>query len=404
MPFQSMQGLHTRVFETASIRSVDPLKCLSIKKLRSRSICRWGIKMIRATILGQSNPGSFVKGFVSTGKFSVLVQIPKDFSEMVHEHFLAEGKSREVATALVDDGPWYHVVDGGHLHKVLVELIEDFSENFEGFKWPVVVIAWQSVDTIRAISRMCHEMQRDSHLIDFTLPDAMQNLRDITDTQCKQQGIVLRPGEKVSNGFIKEVMAVYSGRPGYADNTMRNICGIVIKLSSEVIEAMRMLLTEECESYCNELGVRKPFGEDTRVYKNLLSSQGLKGVKTFLGGEMTDEDRINVIHRLRFLARERECFRSFSAAEVDKQCQCVIAAHKEVSKFDEFLYKEGWPAELGNLKHNILQTTLLDRDISEHLGPGMYSNSFPIKLIVAFLYVFVKFFCATVKIIQVIGR
>ena len=258
-------------------------------------------------------------------------------------------------------------------------MIEDFSENFAGFKWPVVVIRWSSSDNIRAISRMCHEMQRDAHLIDFTLPDTMQNLRDIIDTQCRRQGIVLAPGEKVRNGFIKEVMTVYSGRHGYADNTMRNICGIVVKISSEVVHSIRLLLTEECDTYCKQLGTRRPFGDDTRVYKKLLSSQSLKGVKQFLGGAMQDGDKINVIHRLRFLARERECFRSFSSAEIGKQCQNVVAVRKELLIFEDFLDEDSWPKEMDNLKRNMLQTTLLDRDISEHVE-NSESDLFPALL------------------------
>ena len=130
---------------------------------------------------------------------------------------------------------------------------------------------------------------------------------------------------------------------------------------------MRCLLTEECDDIWKALGAKRPFGDDTRIFKKLISTQSFKRTPKFFDQKaLTDDDRVNVIHRIRFLAKERESFKAFSSSETEFQSQCVLAAKRKLETFDAFLGDEEWPSELENLQRNMLQTTLLDSVVREH--------------------------------------
>ena len=225
--FQSVSGLFSKIFAKAVVLPVDPLRCISLKMLRSRPICRWGVKKIMQSILARSTSVTFINGFVSTGKFSVITKIPEELSDLVITHFIENGETVEAAQALSVSGKWYHTVEGGHVHQALVECGHEFSENFAGFRWPVLQIAWQPSEVLQAIGRMCNEMNKEEHAIDFPLPDAMQSLRDIIDAHSKRTGIAIVPGERIKPSFIKHIIEVYAGRQGYSCNTLRVVCGSV---------------------------------------------------------------------------------------------------------------------------------------------------------------------------------
>ena len=365
--FQAISGLFSGTFAEACIIKVDPTRCISIEKFRSRAIWKWGVKKIKTTILGRSSSDSFVNGFVSAGNFSVIAEIPEEHKNLVIEHFKDRGETDEEAQSLAVSGKWFLTVEGGHVHAALLDCIEEFSEKFAGFRWPVVKISWQPAERPRAIGRMCNEMQKDEHIIDFPLPDAMQSLREIIDAHSKNTGMAIVPGKRTKPGFIKEVVEIYAGGQGYSCNTLRTICGTVLKMSSSFVSSMRSLLTEECSDLWKSLGGKRPFGDDTRVFKKLISTQSLKRTPKFLHhNALNDDDRLNVIHRLMFLAKERECFKAFSSAENESQSQCVLAAQREMKKFEAFLGEEDWPSDLETLKRNVLRTTLLDSLIREH--------------------------------------
>ena len=299
----------------------------------------------------------------------MISEIPEEHSDLVTAHFVDKGESPEVAHNLACSETWYHTVEGSHVHHALVECMHEFPDNFAGFRWPVLKIAWQSSETLQAIGKMCNEMNKEEHVIDFPLPDAMQSLRDIIDAHSRRTGVAVIPGERIKPGFIKEVIDIYAGRKGYSCNTLRAVCGSVVKLSSSFVSSMRSLLTEECEDFWKTLGGKRLFGDETRVFKKLISTQSLKRATTFLDPkQITDEDRVNVIHRLIFLAKERESFKAFSSAEIETQVKYVVAARKEVAKFENFLGDEPWPSEIQSLRRNMLATTLVDSVVQEHVG------------------------------------
>ena len=365
--YQAISGLFSGIFAEASILKVDPSRCISIDTLRSRRLYRWVVKKIKHTILGRSSSESFVNGFVSTGKFSVVSEVPEDHKNLVIDYFKERGEAQERAQRLAASGRWFHIVEGGHVHRALLECLGEFSEKFVGFRWPVVEISWQPAECLRAIGRMCNEMQKDYYIIDFPLPDAMLSLRDIADSHSKNTGVAIIPGQRIKPGFIKEVLEIYAGRRSYSCNTLRTVCGTVLKMSSSFVSSMRSILTEECDDLWKSLGSKRPFGDDNIVFKKPISTQSLTRTPKFLDPKFpTDEDRLNVIHILIFLAKERESFKAFSSAEIENQSKCAVAAKKEVEKFDEFLGDDEYPSDLENLKRNMIQTTLVDTVIREH--------------------------------------
>ena len=216
---------------------------------------------MKTSILGRNSSESFVNGFVSTGKFSVIAEVPKEDLDLAINYFERRGETREKAVVIAASGKWFHTVEGSHVHGALVECIEEFSEKFAGFRWPVVKISGQLVESLRAIGRMCNEMHKDDDIVDFPLPDAMQSLKDIIDHHIKNTGVVVIPEERVKPGFIKEIVDIYAGREGYSCSTLRAVCGTVLKISTSFVSTMRCLLTEECDDIWKALGAKRPFGE-----------------------------------------------------------------------------------------------------------------------------------------------
>ena len=179
--FQAVSGLFSRIFAQASIVKVDPLRCIPIESLKSRPICRWGVKKLKKSILGRNSSESIVNGVVSTGTFSVIAEVPEEDLDLVMKYLEGRGETHEKAEVIAAPGNWFHTVEGSHVHGALVESIKEFSETFAGFRWPVVEISWQPAEGLRAISIMCNEMHKDDHIVDFLLPDAMQSLKDTID-------------------------------------------------------------------------------------------------------------------------------------------------------------------------------------------------------------------------------
>lgn len=153
--FRSISGLFSKIFAEASMLQVDPLRCISIK-MRSRPICLWGVRKIMKYILGVGVSKSFINGFASTGKFSVIARIPEEHSDLVITHFVENGESLENAKELAASGISYHTVEGSLVHQALVECTREFSENFAGFRWPVLEIAWQPSQMLQSIGKMCN--------------------------------------------------------------------------------------------------------------------------------------------------------------------------------------------------------------------------------------------------------
>ena len=89
---------------------------------------------------------------------------------------------------------------------ILLECSGECSEKFAGFKWPVVEISWQPAECLRAIGRRCNEIQKDDHIIDFPLPDAMLSLRDIADSHSNNTGVAIIPWQRIKPGCINEVL------------------------------------------------------------------------------------------------------------------------------------------------------------------------------------------------------
>lgn len=46
----------------------------------------------------------------------------------------------------------------------------------------------------------------------------------------------------------------------------------------------------------------------------------------------------------------------------------MLAARKEVTKFENVLGDEPWPSEIENLKRNMMATTLFDATLKQHVG------------------------------------
>lgn len=362
--FQAAKGLYTALMANSKVRAVDPLHCISVRQWRIRDIWRWAVQNIKSSLSGAGDSSGLVQGFVSTGKFSIVVAIPSEFLYLAIEEFVRQGKSQDEADLLSTSHTWYHVVDGGHVHQGLAEKITEEYHKFGGFRWPVVEIKWHPPDVLKSLARVCQEMQKEVHIIEFTFAEILQNLRAVFDDLCSRTGTVRKPGRALPHGTIKKVVDAYTGSSGAATNTLRSICSVAVKLSSTVVTEMKDLLTEECEDIIRTLGCSRPFGADSRVFKKLLSTQSLKGAKLFLNAtKTTDDDRINVVHRMRYLSRTQQSFKGFSSSEIDAQTKLAILARELVLDFKKFLGKENWPDEMEHLRNNLLRSTMMDEDV-----------------------------------------
>lgn len=370
-PIVAARPLNQGIMRAGSDVEIDPNNCLSLSGLRVRRFSLSGLERLRHSIVGSSENTNIAAGYVATSKKAFVAEVPNDYIYLVKEHFERNGLSKKYSEEKANIRIWHHVVDGGHLHQVLVNLAEESPETFAGFKWLVTKIPWQPLQALRPIARMSHEMQQKLHFIQFTFSEVLFNLREISDGLSNAEGIALR--KENPYGFIQRVVDNYSGGSNYSSSTLHNLAAIAVKISMETVSAMIEIFNKECpreaKAHAKQKSQKGTALLGHRIFRNLMTTQMFRGANLFLKSpKVTDEDRINVFYRVRFIAEASPYFKGAQKKNLEDQTKKALLAKRETEKFAEVSEKGEWPAEMLSFKHNLLRKTKLDDEVESNTG------------------------------------
>ena len=367
-----IESMFGEIFDNASLIKVEVEQCVSLSELRTRPLHNFGI--MKAVHLLRGNSIGSVTGHVCVGKFPVIAELPIDYEERVLEYFCSQGRDREASKRYISERKIYHVVNGGYGHEGRWRLIDEGRYQFSGIKWRTVEIEWQAPKILRAISIMSSQLQKKEFVVELSFLDEMVYLRGIIQDHISEHAIVLDPIKPLPRGFCKDICKSYSGGADYSNHTLRHLVSIAAKLNMRTMLMIRDAIDEECPSIAGSIRKKEqsedPSGIlDTRVFRTLINSKTLRGAKKFLAAETSDEDRMNALYRLRYIAQEKRSYRGVDPKTLEAQLEAAITGRTSIESFKvRILKEESWPGGMRPLLQNILRTTKLDIEIKESLG------------------------------------
>ena len=180
-------------------------------------------------------------------------------------------------------------------------------------------------------------------------------------------------------GLITEIADEYCGGLNAANSTSRQLAGVPIRLSSEVIECIGSIMNTEHPVLALRLlesnksrGKRSrvdPSLMDTRVFRNLFNTSTFRSAGVFKEASV-DADRINGLLRCQYLAINKG-IKSVNGTKLNEQVRNAIPARKEVNKINIVIGSERWPPELETVRSNLLRTTKLDEQVRGNTGEDL---------------------------------
>ena len=367
-----VESLFGEIFDDASLRKVDVEQCVSLPELRTRPLHHFGV--LKAVHLLRGSSIGSVTGHVCVGKFPVIAELPSEYEDRVLDYFCSQGRDKEASRRYISKKKVYHVVNGGYEHEGRWRLIDEGQYQFSGIKWRTVQISWQKPKVLRAISIMSSQVQKKEFAVELSFLDEMVYLRRVIQDYVNEHAIMLDPSRSLPRGFCKEICKAYSGGADYSNNTLRHLVSIAAKITMRTMLMMRKAIDEECPSIASSIHKKAKFEDrfdlmDTRVFRTLINSKTLRGAKTFLATETDNEDRLNALHRLRYIAQENGCYKGVDPTILEAQLKAAMAGRNSIKHFKVRILKdESWPIGIRPLLHNILSTTKLDSDIKNIEG------------------------------------
>ena len=362
-----VESMFGEIFDKASLLKIEVEQCVSLPELRTRPLCSFGVQ--KAMHLLRGNSIGSVTGHVCVGKFPVIAELPSEYEDRILDYFCSQGRDRETSKRYISTRKVYHVVNGGYEHEGRWRLIDEREYEFSGITWRTVEIMWQEPKVLRAISIMSSQVQKREFIVELSFLDEMVYLRRVIQDYINEHAIVLDASKPLPRGFCKEICKAYSGGTEYSNSTLRHLVSIAAKMSMKTMLMMRRAIDEECPIIARSINKKDICEEsveilDTRVFRTLINSKTLRGAKSFLNPETSDDDRLNTLYRIRYLAQDKGSYRGVDAKTLETQLEAAIQGRKSIECFRLRIMRDNpWPAAMKPLLQNILQTTKLDEDI-----------------------------------------
>lgn len=366
-PYKVAQDVFGDVMEGSLDKIVDPEECIRMKG--TRKLYQSGI--IRFYNSFRGTRGASSNGYSSAGGIPVVASIPEDFLHYVTEFFVMElGMSSEEAEAKMKSrSKWFMVVVGAYRHAALILLGQREPQKWAGYGWRVRVVSWKPVQLLRAFSRHSNELNGKEHHVELTFYDTISALKDVSNEILRERGEVNNSSR--SNRLLNAILDRYSaGRNTITDST-RQIAAVALKLNQTVIDCMGEIVNEENAKLANARAKNKrrtaKSCPDVRVFRKIFNSSTFKKTPTFFS-VATDEDRKNVLLRLRYRAASTENFKGVLPEEVEDQTKRCMGARMEAEKFELVYGSSTWPARMTGLHKNLLETTKMDEVVENNVG------------------------------------
>ena len=111
--------------------------------------------------------------------------------------------------------------------------------------WWVTVVRKQPQELLQAFARDRNEKQKKEYVVDFTIYDVLRNMKNVANTWEVRSGeqLINPQSGAVRHGVITEIAIEYCDGGGSATNTARQMAGVAIKLTEEVINEIGRIVT-----------------------------------------------------------------------------------------------------------------------------------------------------------------
>lgn len=105
------------------------------------------------------------------------------------------------------------------------------------------------------------------------------------------------------------------------------------------------------------------------MYRSFVKLHSIYASTLFMNGDSEEHRRtqINTLLRVKQICSMNN-FRTVQAAQVTAQFKVALLALREESEFLKYLGKNDWPLELRTIQENLLQSTVLDKEILSNVG------------------------------------
>lgn len=358
------KGRFSFVYSGSKQKEVKVKHCVPL--FISRTICKSAVNSL-CRLFDVDEHGTI--GFSYAGGLKVVVKIPEEELHLVKRYFIQQGQSQHEAEdfAFAQGIQWYGIVDGIHTHQSLSDLERSRPDPFQDFKWTVSVIEWQSIKVLKAFSR-ARNMLQTTNAVEMTLFDAISGILDIALQKANLAGESMDTFAK-RHGIIKEVADDFSGGTKYSRQTTRTLTGAALRIKREAMVVLGQIMTEENKVLAGKIMEKTSLSTvlpedvfDARAYKNIISTNTIRGATAFLRADGTDQS--NALLRLKF-SYESNGFKTFQAARLNKEIErCQRARHQD-QLMKIMMSRYEWPVELADVKKKLFQTSLFDSELDE---------------------------------------
>lgn len=355
---------------------VDPNDCVPFTRIRK--VVKCGVERLALIFDDEAESSSMSRGHSSSASLPLVVKLTPSQKLVVITYFMKDRNlTREHAEQRYRTrSQWYGIVDGSHVHAAFIHLTDKRPEKWCGYQWWVTIVQHHELEVLQAFARDRNDKQREEFMIDFTLYDLLRNMKEVATTYVLSRGEHLNPRDP-RRGIISEIADAYAGGRKHCTPTTKQLAGVAIKLSDDVIACMGKIMNTEHPELLSRIpqprntpgtkrNRRDPRLADTRVFRKLFNTSTIRSAKLFKNTE-NDCDRIHALKRCMFVAIE-DGLSSINGKQLDQQVKNSISARREVEKMEGVVGRHGWTPELSTVRANLLETTKLDEQVSNNTG------------------------------------
>ncbi len=368
---ESVNVLFSDLIVGSTDQHVDLESCIPYTEIRPLSSS--GVRRLICLFLGTEQPHDDDEKYGSTGfclgtDLPMVVELQGSMISIVSDFFKKEGLTdSQIETRVKSRSKWFGIVDGLHSHAALSYIKEKY-QSWERFKWYVKVLnGGFTLQKYCQLARVQNGRHNPSFYVELTLFDVLYNLR-LEHERLKREN-------KKCGG--SETAEAYDGALHARSSTLQQKANICIRLPMNVLKEMGLIMNKDhpdiilasrktkAQNLCNADQLMER--QDCRLFRKFINICTLKGSSAFLNasGSNSEDIQINTLHRVKDLYLESS-LKTIQPEDLTTQYKFARMAQREQDKFLKFIEDKHWPPQMIHLKHTLLRTTVLNKELEEN--------------------------------------
>lgn len=359
------KGQFSYIYENSCQKEVKVKDCFPLFRVKAK--CNSAIRVLMKEFDLDEN-GKV--GYSAAAGLKIVVKIPKEDLRIVKYWIKSKGisEAEAYAKAYEDDKDWYGIVDGQLTFSSLSELEQIRPDPFQDFKWIVTVIEWQPMHILKAFSR-ARNMLQTKNVLQITLFDTISAIHEIAHEKTILSGDCYEDVIK-QHGIVTKIADEFNCGSMYARETARTLTGAALRIKPAAVDVLGKIINEEDLNMAQKVievdtdervDVNDVF--DARAYKNIISTNTIRGAVAFLNA--TAEDQCSALMRLKFGFQDNG-FRCFQASRLNKEVMRTMKARAQINLMKSLMGRDKWPDELLDIERKMLLSSFFDKELDNH--------------------------------------